>query len=361
MSSYKIGQIDVLHQDNVRPTHGEPRSPSHTILKLGYRRTEKSRPILVETIFESDQILTVRDGVTLRADVFRSVTDDKVPAIIMYGPYGKSGSGWFNIDKFPFRPRPTEWVPKQHAIVNVDARGINDSEGNVRWWGSTEGEDGHDTVEEVPKFPWRSGKVSMAGNSWLAACQWYTATQHPPHLDGIAPMGGISNPFREHMYRGGTPNTQFATPLSASFIGRGERDDMPAMAAKYPDNNEYWSDKRAKMEKIKVPSYIFASYSTSLHYLGSFRGFEEIESKHKWISVHATQEWYDLYTKEGTDDLQKFMDRYLKGVYNGWENTPRVRYAFIRFNNESERNGKTAFPVSRSKAIIDEGVRARTG
>lgn len=57
---------------------------------------------------------------------------------------------------------------------------------------------------------------------------------------------------------------------------------MPAMAAKYPDNNEYWSDKRAKMEKIKVPSYIFASYSTSLHYLGSFRGFEEIESKHKW-------------------------------------------------------------------------------
>jgi predicted acyl esterase len=93
MSSYKIGQIDVLHQDNVRPTHGEPRSPSHTILKLGYRRTEKSRPILVETIFESDQILTVRDGVTLRADVFRSVTDDKVPAIIMYGPYGKSGSG----------------------------------------------------------------------------------------------------------------------------------------------------------------------------------------------------------------------------------------------------------------------------
>ncbi|CAI6094287.1 unnamed protein product [Clonostachys chloroleuca] len=236
MSSYKIGQIDVLHQDIIRPTHGEPRSPSRTILKPGHRRTEKNRPILVETILESDQILTMRDGVTLRANVFRPVTDTKVPAITMYGPYGKSGS-----DKFPFRvgiPEsklsgyenfegldPAEWVPKQYAIINVDAGGINDSEGNVRWWDSAEGEDGHDTVEEVAKLPWCSGKVSMAGNSWLAACQWYTAAQNPPHLACIAPMEGISDPFREHMYRGGIPNTRFATPLSESFI------------AKYPDNN----------------------------------------------------------------------------------------------------------------------------
>ncbi|CAH0027692.1 unnamed protein product [Clonostachys rhizophaga] len=337
MSSYKIGQIDVLHQDNIRPTHGEPRSPSRTILKPGHRRTEKNRPILVETILESDQILTMRDGVTLRADVFRPVTDERVPAIIMYGPYGKSGSGWFNIDKFPFRvgiPEsklsgyenfegldPAEWVPKQYAIVNVDARGINDSEGN-----------------EVAKLPWCSGKVSMAGNSWLAACQWYTAAQKPPHLACIAPMEGISDPFREHIYRGGILNTRFATPLSASFIGRGQRDDMPAMAAKYPDNNEYWDDKRANMEEIKVPSYIVASYSTGLHTIGSFRGFEEMASKDKWISVHATQEWYDLYSKERTDDLQKFMNRYLKGIENGWEQTPRVRYAFIRFNEDAEVN-----------------------
>lgn len=115
---------------------------------------------------------------------------------------------------------PAEWVPKQYAIINVDAGGINDSEGNVRCWDSAEGEDGHDTVEEVAKLPWCSGKVSMAGNSWLAACQWYTAAQNQPHLACIAPMEGISDTFREHMYRGGIPNTRFATPLSASFIGR---------------------------------------------------------------------------------------------------------------------------------------------
>ena len=53
------------------------------------------------------------------------------------------------------------------------------------------------------------------------------------------------------------------------------------------------------------------------------------------LSVHATQEWYDLYTEHRTNDLQKFFDRYLKNIQNGWENTPRVRYSFIQFNKES--------------------------
>ena len=115
---------------------------------------------------------------------------------------------------------PAEWVPKQYALVNVDARGTGDSEGDVRWWSSGEGEDGYDTVEGISKLPWCSGKVSMAGNSWLACIQWYTAAEHPPHLACIAPMEGVSDPFREHMCRGGIPNTRFTAPLSASFIGK---------------------------------------------------------------------------------------------------------------------------------------------
>lgn len=122
MSTRKVGSIEVLHQPTKRPDHGEPRSPSRVILKPGHQRTGKKRPIQVETIMERDQILTMRDGVALRADIYRPVTDEKVPAIIMYGPYGKSGSGmystslqsrvyrqpaysmrsgWFNLDKFP--------------------------------------------------------------------------------------------------------------------------------------------------------------------------------------------------------------------------------------------------------------------
>ena len=95
MSTHKVGSIEVLHQPTKRPDHGEPLSPSRVILKPGHQRTKKHRPIQVEIILERDQILTMRDGVTLRADIYRPVTDEKVPAIIMYGPYGKSASGMY--------------------------------------------------------------------------------------------------------------------------------------------------------------------------------------------------------------------------------------------------------------------------
>ncbi len=49
-----------------------------------------------------------------------------------------------------------------------------------------------------------------------------------------------------------------------------------------PYRNEYWDDKRADFEKIQVPAYIVASYSTGLHNPGSFRAFQEIPHDKKW-------------------------------------------------------------------------------
>lgn len=57
---------------------------------------------------------------------------------------------------------------------------------------------------------------------------------------------------------------------------------MPAMVERYPESNEYWEDKRAKLDNIRLPAYIVASYSTGLHTIGSFRGFEELASDKKW-------------------------------------------------------------------------------
>lgn len=40
-------------------------------------------------------------------------------------------------------------------------------------------------------------------------------------------------------------------------------------------------------------------------------------------------EWPDYYEDANLNDLLRFFDRYLKGVDNGWEDTPRVRYAVL--------------------------------
>jgi hypothetical protein len=62
------------------------------------------------------------------------------------------------------------------------------------------------------------------------------------------------------------------------------------------------------------------------------------ESKHHpftRLRVHATQEWHDLYQKSTNDDLQKFLDHYLKSIDNGWEKTPKVRVSLLQYNEVS--------------------------
>lgn len=58
------------------------------------------------------------------------------------------------------------------------------------------------------------------------------------------------------------------------------------------------------------------------------------------LTIHDTQEWYDLYSDKRTEELSLFFDRYLKGLDNGWENTPRVRISLLGYNQVSDQ-----FPI----------------
>jgi len=45
---------------------------------------------------------------------------------------------------------------------------------------------------------------------------------------------------------------------------------------------------------------------------------------------------YDLYRDEINDELQRYFDRYAKGIDNGWEQTtPPVRLSLLGFDNAS--------------------------
>ncbi|KAF6823410.1 x-pro dipeptidyl-peptidase c-terminal non-catalytic domain-containing protein [Colletotrichum plurivorum] len=347
MAPFIVNSVEVIQTPMARPPW-EPKAPSRVELPAGHRKTSENRPLPCDIIFESDQIVTLRDGARIRVDVFRPKTEDKVPALLMWSPYGKSGTGILNLDKFPLRVGiplsklsgyesfegldPAEWVPRGYAVVNADARGVGDSEGDHQVWGTAEGRDGHDCVEEIAKLPWCSGKVGMAGNSWLAVTQWFVAAERPPHLACIAPLEAASDMLRECMCPGGIPALGFAGIMKKIMWGRADQEDNVAMLLKYPNSREYWADKRVRMDRIQVPAYILGSFSTMLHTIGSFRGFEEIPHEKKWISVHATHEWYDLYSKSRIDDLQKFFDRYLKDKETSWEQTPPVRLSVLGFN-----------------------------
>ena len=93
----------------------------------------------------------------------------------------------------------------------------------------------------------------------------------------------------------------------------------------------YWESKRVDFSKIKIPSYVLASYSSMLHTMGSVRAFKEINCDQKWLRFHTHQEWYEDYLHTSVDDLDRFFERYLKGKSNGWETTPKVRVSMYRY------------------------------
>lgn len=340
--------------------------PGTSILKAGTVRFDEAMPLPTDILLERDKAVKLRDGTTIYADVFRPVDQGKHPAILCISPYGKEVGGQ-SLDDVPGRagvPRsmtsglerfegadPAYWVSKGYAVVNPDPRGAYSSEGNINYWGRQYAEDGYDIVEWIAKQDWSNEKVGMAGNSWLTVSQWFIAAEQPPHLAAIAPWEGFSDHFRETGTRGGIPNPAFPEMIAETFASaHGLLEDQPRMIVAYPFLNAYWQDKQARLERIKIPAYVVASYTNPVHTHGTFAGFREIASKEKWLRVHLTQEWNDFYNPENVADLTKFFDNYLKGEQNGWEKTPRVRLSVYEMEGRDVVNRpEQEFPLARTQ------------
>ncbi|GAM88141.1 hypothetical protein ANO11243_061720 [Dothideomycetidae sp. 11243] len=146
-----MGGINIIWQEANRDFSHRWRqhNPGKEVLPKGWRKAEGRRPLDEDVVFESDVCITLRDGVKIWADVFRPVTADgsRVPAILAWSPYGKQGNGMQALDNVPWRagvPRdatsdlekfealdPAEWCPRGYAIVNLDSRGVFDSDGDM--------------------------------------------------------------------------------------------------------------------------------------------------------------------------------------------------------------------------------------
>ncbi len=322
--------------------------PGTRTLKAGFQIDPRFLPLPVDVVLEKDVAVTLRDGTTIFVDVYRPVGDAPVPAIVAWSPYGKSqgttpgvtslfgllgmdNGALSGLEKFE-GPDPAYWCAQGYAVCNPDPRGIAHSEGDSVMFGTQEGRDCHDLIEWLAGQDWCSGKVAMSGTSYLAIAQWFTAAEHPPHLVAINPCEGFSDVYRDLVGRGGIPDIGFAERLQKnSYAGKNRREDILAEVERYPLINEVWEDKAAQLEKVTVPAYVVASYSNTLHTQGTFRAWRRIASPEKWLRIHNTQEWPDYYDAAHTEDLRRFFDHYLKGEDNGWEATPRVRYALHDF------------------------------
>lgn len=335
------------------------------VLKAGSVRREGAKPLTCDILLERDVPIKLRDGVTIYADVFRPTDGKPCPAILVWSPYGKEIGGQM-LDDVPMRvgvpveatsglekfegPDPAYWVNHGYAIVNVDKRGAYMSEGNLLYWGHEDALDGCDVIEWIASQNWCTGKVGMSGNSWLTVSQWFIAAERPEHLVAIAPWEGFCDHYRESGTRGGIPTPEFPEMIAETFSSaHGMLEDQPRMIVEKPLMCDYWQDKAARVENIEIPAYVVASYTNSVHTHGTFAGYRRMASKEKWLRVHNTQEWFDYYTPENVEDLRRFFDHYLKGVDNGWEQTPKVRLSVLNpGGHDIVGRAEEEFPLART-------------
>ena len=330
----------------------------------------------------------MRDGVTLRADIYRPKAGGKFPVLLVRTPYDKQGIMNFGLSA----------AARGYVVVAQDVRGRFTSEGE--WYPfKYESQDGYDTVEWAAALPYSNGKVGMFGGSYVGATQYLAAIAKPPHLAGICPAVTASNYHDGWTYQGGAFEQWFdeswSTGLAmdtmrrrveknADFLGASKvlpllsypvLEAPPAAGVatyftdwlQHPNYDEYW--KRWSIEDhyadIQVPVFgIGAWYDLFLG--GTLRNYIRMKTEAGTDAARHGQklvvgvgghagggrkigavDFGEKLEGSGDDAILRWYDWLLKGEANGVEKEKPVRIFVMGKNDWRDEDD---WPLARAKS-----------
>lgn len=164
---------------------------------------------MVDIVIDKNVPVPMRDGVILRADIYRPGVRGQYPVLLQRTPYGKDVS----VNMLD----PLRAVMRGYVVVVQDCRGRYASDGDFTPFLS-EAEDGYDTVEWCAAQPWSNGRVGMYGMSYVGATQWLAAITAPPHLRAIFPAMTAADYHDGWVYQGGAMRLSFVAAWAAQFL-----------------------------------------------------------------------------------------------------------------------------------------------
>src|SRR5216684_35864 len=342
-----------------------------------------------EVTVERNVAAKMRDGVTLRADIYRPRAEGKFPVLLVRTPYDKTGSMGFGLGG----------AARGYVVIAQDVRGRFASEGD--WYPfKNESQDGYDTVEWAAGLPYSNAKVGMFGGSYVGATQYLAAIAKPPHLAGICPTITASNYHDGWTYQGGAFeqwfNESWTTSLAMNTMRRRVESsgdaigwtatlpliDYPVLEARsaaglapyftdwlaHPNYDDYW--KQWSIEdhyaQIQVPVLgIGAWYDIFLG--GTLRNYMRLKTEAGTeaarrgqrlvvtVGGHAGQsstgkvgavEFGEKLAADGDEMTLRWYDWLLKGEANGVEKEKPVKIFVMGKNEWREEND---WPLARAK------------
>ena len=347
-----------------------------------------------------DVPIEMDDGIVLRADVFRPITDGECPVILSYGPYAKglafqegypdqwrlmtsqhpdvaAGSSnqyqnWEVVD-------PEKWVPDGYAVVRVDSRGTGRSPGFVDVFSPRETDDLVACIEWAGIQPWSTGLVGLNGISYYAINQWHAASRQPEHLAAMCVWEGAADFYRDMTHHGGILSTFWANwydmqvkTVQHGLADRGpmsgvtgvpvtgdihltdeelaaNRADLGNDVRSHPLDDDFHRNRSPVWSNIDVPLLSAGNWGgQGLHLRGNVEGFVNSASPLKWLEIHGLEHWTHFYTDYGVDLQKRFFAHYLKGEDNGWNAEPTVRLQ-VRHIDRFEERTANSWPLPTTK------------
>ncbi len=339
--------------------------------------------------------IPLRDGVKLRATLFRPDAPGRFPAIVYRTPYGQED--YAQEPEFPIKA-----ARRGYLVFLVDVRGRYTSDGEFEAY-RNEKSDGYDVIEWAGLHSRSDGRVGSYGGSYPGFVQWLALSQNPPHYVTAVPT---MTPTSSHhfFFQGGAFNLtwfDWFIPLIVPDLRRRARDDsgpwdfeaayedwLPQRRDYYmkrpligtnllrrwapyyyewvqhPDDSEWWrfADIEQDFGRIRTPIYLVTGwYDNNYGPVGATRGFNgmrhgaatpEAREHTKLIigpwthsTIHVLKTRFgeiDFGPNAGLDFdafLLRWFDARLKGSDNGIDGEPPVRLFVMgdnvwRFENE---------------------------
>ena len=297
---------------------------------------------------ERDVPVPMRDGIVLRADVYRPETRRDHPVLLQRNPYDKT---WAQGIVFQ---HPAWYARHGYIVVVQDARGRFASDGEFEPY-RNEARDGADTVTWASTLPGSNGQVGTFGFSYAGATQLLAATEQPPGLRCCAPGFTGSDFYDACTYVGGALSHAFLISWVVSTLAPGDaakRGDRVAAEALLRSATEipslYWTQPLRDFPLLKeagAAPYFFdwLDHDTRDEYWRAI----SIADRHDRIDVPCLHYggWYDSFI-EGT--LANFAglaeragdDRSLaqRLVVGPWAHMPWSRVCGVRSFGEEADN-----------------------
>lgn len=299
-----------------------------------------------DVAIDKDVEIPLRDGVRLRADVFRPKATGRFPALINIGAYQKDKL-WVpppDLEEPPNRymnwetVNPLWWVPRGYAAVRVDTRGSGKSPGQTDPFSLQEALDFHDAIEWSARQPWSNARVGTIGISYFAMTQWLVANLKPPSLKAMVPWEGAADMYRDFAYHGGIfcfgfVSNWYNNHMAHHLLGRREQPSPDAFSRRWLwdymrhsfDSGAYYG-RQARWDEIDIPFYSAGNWSgMGLHLRGNTEAFMRAKSRHKKLRIHAGTHYHPFYAEEAREDQLRFLDHWLKGKDTGLMDEPPVK------------------------------------